>query len=91
MSNKSIKCQITSIIRRLVTLSIIAIISVMLNSYVVSICYADGNSMFPTIENNELLLVNRASPKLNNGDIVLICIWPSCPASGAIIPGHSGP
>lgn len=19
------------------------------------------------------------------------CIWPSCPASGAIIPGHSGP
>lgn len=72
MSNESIKCQITSFIRRLVTLSMIAIIAVMLNSYVVSICYADGNSMFPTIENNEILLVNRASPKLNNGDIVLI-------------------
>ena len=22
---------------------------------------------------------------------VVRCIWPSCPASGAIIPGHSGP
>ena len=23
--------------------------------------------------------------------IIDYCIWPSCPASGAIIPGHSGP
>lgn len=72
MSKEPIKSQMTSLMRRLVTLSMITIIAVMLNSYVVSICYADGNSMYPTIENNEILLVNRASPKLNNGDIVLI-------------------
>lgn len=72
MKNGHIQNWIQNCLKRVGVICLIALVTGILNSYVISICYADGNSMYPTIKDKEILLVNRTSMKLNNGDIVLI-------------------
>ena len=50
----------------------VMIVLLLLNTFVVKLAIVDGNSMYPTLHDNQLLLVYRLGYRAEQGDVVVI-------------------
>ena len=57
--------------RFLIVLSLVATCCILINLFVCQIAIVNGNSMYPTLKNNQMLIVNKISTKYERNSIIV--------------------
>lgn len=69
--NKSKQVRLKKVWLSLVEISKTIVFVFVLNTFVISLCRVNGNSMYPTLHNSELIAIEKISQSYDYGDIVV--------------------
>lgn len=59
-------------IKYIINIFIIGLVVFLVNQFLIQICFVQGDSMYPTLKNGEMLFIKKFDLKYNYNDIVII-------------------